>query len=282
MSTFFLTLDLEEWYHLDYLKCFSVDESVSLVPHIHSFLDRLDELGIKMTVFVLTSVARQHPTLIREIVVRGHEVSSHGYDHELLYEKTNDQFRLEIVQAKNELEDLIGQEVRGYRAACYSIDDEKLGIVRECGFDYDSSFIKFADHPLYRVPELKGFTVVDDLVYECDGFYEFEIPTLDVYDKHIPLSGGGYYRLFPWHIFIALFHKYVKSHENYLFYVHPFELTAQKVPLPVGISLANRFRFSVGRKNNVAKLERLLRYTMEQGFKFRTMSDYIGKQEHSQ
>lgn len=279
MNTFFLTLDLEEWYHLDYLKSFDVDTSVSLVPHVYSFLDTLDELGIRMTVFALVDVARENPTLIRDLVARGHEVATHGYDHELLYEKTNDQFSAELVQAKRELEDLLGQEIRGHRAACYSIDDEKLRIVRECGFAYDSSFIRFAEHPLYRTPELKGFGVVDDLVHECNGFYEFEIPTVDICGKHIPLSGGGYYRLFPWSMFLALFRRYSKSHSNFLFYVHPFELTAQGVRLPVGISMANRFRFSVGRNNNVAKLEKLLRYTMEQGYKFCTMSDYIEKQE---
>lgn len=282
MSTFFLTLDLEEWYHLDYLKSFSLDTSISLVPYIDSVLDNLDQLGIRMTVFALADVAKKNRNLICELACRGHEVATHGLNHDLLQIKTNEQFRAELSQAKSELEDLLGQEVRGYRAACYSIDDEKLGIVQECGFAYDSSFIRFSDHPLYGVPKLKGFTAVDDLVYKRDGFYEFEIPTLELFSKHIPISGGGYYRLFPWPVFQMLFRRYSREYANFLFYIHPFELTARQVPLPAGVSMVNRFRFSVGRKNNAAKLDRLLRYAIEQGYEFSTMSDYIIKREQLQ
>ena len=94
MSTFFLTLDLEEWYHLDYLKSFSPDTSISLVPYIDSFLDNLDRLGIRMTVFALADVASKNRNLICELAGRGHEVATHGLNHDLLQTKTNGQFRL--------------------------------------------------------------------------------------------------------------------------------------------------------------------------------------------
>ena len=47
MNRAFLTVDLEEWYHLDYLKSFRCRESgVRVLPQIFEFLDMLDEEGV--------------------------------------------------------------------------------------------------------------------------------------------------------------------------------------------------------------------------------------------
>jgi peptidoglycan/xylan/chitin deacetylase (PgdA/CDA1 family) len=44
-------------------------------------LDRLDALGWSATFFCLGSAAARHPGLVREIVERGHQVGTHGYEH---------------------------------------------------------------------------------------------------------------------------------------------------------------------------------------------------------
>ncbi|MGH8979695.1 MAG: polysaccharide deacetylase family protein [Acidimicrobiales bacterium] len=44
-------------------------------------LDRLDELGLRATFFVLGSEAAREPELVGEIVRRGHTVGTHGYAH---------------------------------------------------------------------------------------------------------------------------------------------------------------------------------------------------------
>ena len=49
MKHAWLTVDLEEWYHLDYLKGYPCRESgVRVVPLIFDFLDMLDEEGVKV------------------------------------------------------------------------------------------------------------------------------------------------------------------------------------------------------------------------------------------
>jgi peptidoglycan/xylan/chitin deacetylase (PgdA/CDA1 family) len=46
-----------------------------------ALLDRLDELGWPATFFCLGSAVDRHPELVREIVRRGHQVGTHGYEH---------------------------------------------------------------------------------------------------------------------------------------------------------------------------------------------------------
>jgi peptidoglycan/xylan/chitin deacetylase (PgdA/CDA1 family) len=45
------------------------------------YLDRLDELGVPATFFLVGQFADRHPSLVREYVRRGHQVGNHGYDH---------------------------------------------------------------------------------------------------------------------------------------------------------------------------------------------------------
>lgn len=45
------------------------------------YLDKLDELGVPATFFVIGEYAQRHPKLVNEYLRRGHQVASHGYDH---------------------------------------------------------------------------------------------------------------------------------------------------------------------------------------------------------
>lgn len=44
-------------------------------------LDRLDDLGLRATFFLLGSLAEREPDLVGEIVRRGHQIGVHGYQH---------------------------------------------------------------------------------------------------------------------------------------------------------------------------------------------------------
>ncbi|HEU0035750.1 MAG TPA: polysaccharide deacetylase family protein [Kofleriaceae bacterium] len=45
------------------------------------YLDKLDELGVPATFFLIGTNADARPDLVREYLRRGHQVASHGYDH---------------------------------------------------------------------------------------------------------------------------------------------------------------------------------------------------------
>ena len=273
----YLTIDIEEWYHLDYLKKYELDKnSVETVRHMTDFLNLLNKIDVKATFFVLAEVAHKYEDIIKDIYSRGHEIGCHGLDHDLLYNKTNNQFREEILKARNILNELVGEDVvKGYRASCFSMTREKLDILKEVGFEYDSSYIKFLEHPLYGDLKMDGFTEVDDLIYELDNFYEFEIPTYKVAKYDVPISGGGYMRLIPSPILNKMIKSHFTKYNNYLIYLHPFELTNVKLPFPNNITYKDKFRASVGRKNNLRKLEKILLNLKQKNCEFITISDKI-------
>jgi len=87
-------------------------------------------------------VTERHPKLIGEIAKQGHEIASHGFDHELVYNMTPEEFISNLKKTNDLLESITGQKVYGYRAPSFSlaIDDiEKFEILAKLGFTYDSS-----------------------------------------------------------------------------------------------------------------------------------------------
>lgn len=280
MKNVFLTVDLEEWYDLDYLKKYTLDiDSWQAIPKIFDFLDILDSEGIKATFFILASVLDKNADIVRDISSRGHEIACHGLNHELLYNKSNDLFYKEILEAKIKIEGIIGREIYGYRASCFSMDRDKLDLVKKAGYSYDSSKISFKQHPLYRDLDMKGFKKIEDLVYRKGDFFEFEIPTLAIGKYNIPISGGGYLRLMPLWMIFMLVKKYEQKNENFLLYLHPFELTSEVIPIPKNVSFTDRFRLKIGRNNNVKNLKSLLLLIKNRGGQFMTLRDYKNDQK---
>lgn len=272
MNRAWLTVDLEEWYHLDYLKDYPCRQTgVRVVPQIIDFLDLLDEEGVKVTFFCVGEIARENAGLLRELIRRGHAVGCHGLDHELLTGKDLETFVAETREAKRLIEQAAGAPVTGYRASCFTMERDKLDAIRALGFTYDSSKIRFAQHPLYRNLDLAGFDNPEDLVYTDGDFCEYEIPTLELFGYSIPISGGGYLRLFPFWLLRLLLGLYARRHDNFTIYVHPFELTRAKLPLPEGLGRATRFRCLVGRRGNLAKLRKVIRWLKKRGARFTTL-----------
>jgi len=286
MKKAIMSIDVEEWYHLEYLDSCEKDRSqVKMVPAILNFLDLLDEFRIRAVFFVLADIAEEYFDILSEIRERGHEIGCHGLNHSLLHDMSTEQFRNDAAEAKNKLENLLGSgTVKGYRAPCFSMDRGKLDVLSEIGFEYDSSYIRFSKHPLYGEIDMDGFVKEQSLVYSRDGFYEFEIPTLNIAGTNIPISGGGYMRLFPFFLIKMLFRRYLKRNENILFYIHPFEMTNTKIPFSSGTGFIKRFRASTGRRNNMRKLRKLIMWMKDTGVEFATPSDFIvntGVKEHA-
>src|SRR3546814_7996542 len=67
-------------------------------------------------------VAHRYPALIRRIVDAGHEIASHGWDHQRVFTMDAATFRADLARARQALEDAGGAAVTGYRAPSFSID----------------------------------------------------------------------------------------------------------------------------------------------------------------
>ena len=129
-----LTIDVEDYFQV---SAFAPHIPRSEWPtrecrverNVDRILAMLDQHGTKATFFTLGWIAERYPELVRRIVAEGHELASHGYGHERASEQTATAFFADINLAKLILEDLAGQEVKGYRAPSFSIGlQQSLGL----------------------------------------------------------------------------------------------------------------------------------------------------------
>jgi polysaccharide deacetylase family protein (PEP-CTERM system associated) len=189
-----MSVDVEDWFQVENLKPVVARESwEGRERRVERNTDRILELLAQRrqrgTFFILGWVADRHPELIRRIGAAGHEIASHGYGHDLVYELTQDQFREDVGRSKRILEDLSGQAVRGYRAPCFSITDWAVDILQELGFEYDSSVFPTVAHDRYG--RLTGVGAGQPVVALRPGFYEVCISCLPLGGHGFPWGGGG-------------------------------------------------------------------------------------------
>ena len=74
-----------------------------------------------------------------------------------------EEFRLDLHRSRAIMKEINGKRGLGYRAPCFSLDRERLDIVRDTGFAYDASRIEFGSHPLYGSIDMFMKTFPNDL-----------------------------------------------------------------------------------------------------------------------
>ena len=231
---------------------------------------------IKATFFVLGWIAERYPNLVREIHKRGHEIACHGYAHQVIFNQTKEEFREDVKRAKGILEELIGEEVIGYRAPTYSITRDTLWaleILHELGFRYDSSIFPIR-HDVYGIPDAPRFHFIWDLngdrpkILQKPGFKiqdsksgklaEYPISTARILGQKTPIGGGGFFRLFPyWFTKWALKNINNKEEQPFVFYLHPWEIDPEQ-PRFDHASRLSRFRHYNNLHKTAERFERLL------------------------
>ncbi len=222
--------------------------------NVNRILAMLDQHGTKATFFTLGWIAERYPELIRRVVAEGHELASHGYGHERASEQTAAAFFADINLAKLILEDLAGQEVKGYRAPSFSIGQHNLwafDCLERAGYLYSSSIYPIR-HDHYGMPDAPRHA------HAVGGLLEVPATTLRFLNRNWPASGGGYFRLMPYGLSRWMLRRV--NHVDQLaavFYFHPWEIDADQPRIP-GISAKTRFRHYVNIHRMEARLNRLL------------------------
>ena len=214
-------------------------------------------------------MAERFPELVRRIADSGHEIASHGYSHQLIYNQSPEVFRQETLRSKQLLEDITGKPVLGYRAASYSITQSSLwalDILAECGFTWDSSIFPIR-HDNYGIPQSPRIPYT---IGTPGGsvLREFPLTTARILGLSVPAAGGGYFRQFPYPLFRYLF-KQASENESrpQMFYLHPWEIDPEQ-PRYNEASWFSRFRHYTNLDKCYGRLERLL-----QDFRFGTVTD---------
>ena len=269
-----LSMDVEDWYHLDYFSGLSPERSSSLLDGLDVYLSLLERHSIRTTFFVLSELAEHLGGKLRAMAAAGHEIASHGVAHKRPLNMAVEEFADDVRKSKAQLENVVQQRVDGFRAPCFSMDRTRLEEVRKADYTYDSSRIDFTGHPLYGSLDVDDFRAETPGHFVQQGFHEFEVSTLPVLGKRLPVSGGGYLRIAPWAIMQPLIQTFVKSSPLYVLYIHPFELSPRPLPSAAAkLSFPQRLRFGLGRAGVARKLEKLVRLLKDDGFSFVTFRD---------
>lgn len=219
------TVDFEDWY--SGIPIPSAEKAVAerrLDRSGNRLLDVLDEFGVSATFFLLGPLVEEHPNLVRRIAERGHEIGCHGWSHDLLYEMSPERFRAETSRNLAVISDTIGVRATAYRAAYFSITKQSLwalDILAELGIRYDSSI--FPVHN-WRYG-IAGFGQEPRWIDTPSGpIGEFPLSVNRFLGQNVPVSGGAYFRLYPYWFTRHNLRIRARDARPTVFYIHPWEL----------------------------------------------------------
>jgi len=255
-----MSIDVEDWFQVENLKSMIAQDSwddrqLRVEQNTDRMLTLMAAHNVRCTCFILGWVAEKCPALIRRIADAGHEIASHGYGHDLLYTLTHEEFREDIHKGKQLVEDITGQQVRGYRAPSFSITDWAIDILKEEGFTYDSSAFPTVAHDRYG--KLEGMNAGEPITEIRDGFFEVCVSTLELGKKGVPWGGGGYFRLIPYPLFRRGVSRILRSLGVYVFYIHPWEIDPGQ-PRVKGLKRSHAFRHYNNLKRCESRFDALL------------------------
>jgi polysaccharide deacetylase family protein (PEP-CTERM system associated) len=256
-----LTIDVEDYFQVSALAPYIPRSDwerreCRVERNVERILTLLERHGTHATFFTLGWVAERYPRIVRSIVDHGHELASHGYGHERASDLSPAAFAEDVTRAKSILEDLAGNEVVGYRAPSFSIGPANawaFDALASAGYRYSSSVYPIR-HDHYGAPDAPRFVHA-----VRDGLIEVPPTTLRLFNRNLPSSGGGYFRLLPYAMSRWMLRRvHAVDGEPAVFYFHPWEVDPQQPRVP-GIDAKTRFRHYLNLGRMERRLDRLLR-----------------------
>lgn len=254
-----LSFDVEEFFHAHNLARIAPADSWEAFPsrvqyQVDLVLRTLEETSKKATFFFLGWVAERHSDIVKKVMSQGHEIATHGYRHQLVYRQSQSQFKDDLKKSVTILEDITGQKILGYRAPSFSITRNclwALDIIRETGLRYDSSLF-----PVYlgnRGGVTNRFTPHEI----TGGLCELPVASLPLMGVRLPLSGGFYFRFFPYPFTRWGIERINRRGEPAVLYFHPWEFDSLQ-PKFNGIPVLLKYRHYLNLGKNLGKLKSLL------------------------
>lgn len=266
------SIDVEEWYHLDYFKNSDTDKSKSVMDGLHTFIKIVNAHDIKASFFIVGELIQYLKKTIKKLDAEGHDIGLHSYFHKRpILQKVNE-FITDTSDTLSEMKLILPNNSFGYRSPCFAIDRQRLDEVIKLGLQYDASKICQKEHPLYVNLDLKGFARETQDIYIKDSFKVFEITTIKFLGVNIPIAGGGYLRMIPWPLYIWLLKKHLKKSTFINFFIHPFELSNANFALPENTSYLTKFRYNYNRNKVEKRLNKIIMLLKKDGYNFKTFS----------
>jgi len=257
-----ISVDIEDWFQVGAFETV-IDRKdwnnleLRVERNMNAILSLFDEMGIKATFFTLGWIAERVPQLMQDIVAQGHELASHGYAHDRVFNFTSDEFSADLDKSRKILEDTSGTKIIGYRAPSFSIDMRTPWaheVLAEKGYEYSSSVapIKhdhygWADAPRFAFEPVEG-----------SDFLELPVTTAQLGSKRLAAGGGGFFRLLPYafsHWAISQVNE--DAREPAIIYFHPWEIDPDQ-PRVENAPLKSKLRHYTRLSAMEKKLRRLI------------------------
>ena len=268
------SIDVEEWYHLEYFKNSKTDKNKSVMDGLHTFIKIVNKHNIKASFFIVGELIQTLKKTIKNLDIEGHDIGLHSYFHKRPVVQNINEFIKDTKDTISEMKSILPNNSFGYRSPCFAIDRERLDEVIKLGIQYDASKITQKEHPLYVNLDLDGFEKQERDIYKKDFFKVFEVSTIKFLGVNIPIAGGGYLRIIPWPIYIWLLKKYLKESTFINFFIHPFELSSMNFDLPENTPYLTKFRYNYKRNKVEKRLNRIIELLKENDYNFKTFSQY--------
>jgi len=241
-----MTVDVEDWFQVSVLrqaidyKDWHAQES-RIVPNVNRILALFEEHNIKATFFVLGWIAEKYPDLVVSIRKHGHEIGSHGYAHQIIYEHPRKEFVEDLDKSIAILEGISGEKIIYYRAPSFSITRKTMWALEDLadrGIQYDSSIFPIK-HDIGGMPHMPRdpFYLI---LQNGQRLNEFPLSTLKLWGENLPVSGGGYLRLLPYWFIKTGIARNNKDGIPVILYFHPWELDPKQPR--VELKWPSRFR----------------------------------------
>lgn len=276
-----ISFDVEEFFQVANLRGhFARSDWEQVTSRLDVGMDRvlsaLDRTGSHATMFFLGWIAERRPDLVRRCLDAGHEIASHGYEHEFLQDLGPEGLDADLARTEELLVAAGAPAPIGFRASTFTLTRDTywaLDVLVRRGYRYDSS-IHPVRHPVYGIPDFEpGISEV-----EAPGggsLVEFPVSTFPCAGRNIPVGGGGYFRLLPGFIHRAAVRKLCAIGRPVALYMHPWEFDPEQPRYPA--PAFKKFRHYVGLGRSVARLERLL-----ESFPFGSMREVLEERGYAQ
>lgn len=222
-----LSVDIEDWFQVGAFEhVIAREQWDSLEDRVEANTDRVLALfaqaHVHATFFTLGWVAERHGALLRRVVEAGHEVASHGWDHQRVFTMGPEQFRADLARARGVIEDATGVRVLGYRAPSFSIDRRTPWahpVLAEEGYAYSSSVAPLHhDHYGWPGAPRGPWHPVED-----SDFVELPVTLARFLGRDVT-TGGGFFRLLPASVTDRAIDAANDAERSAVFYFHPWEI----------------------------------------------------------
>jgi polysaccharide deacetylase family protein (PEP-CTERM system associated) len=270
-----LTIALEDYYHATPFRPWIREDTWyrfedRLAESTRRALDLLERCGARATFFVDSRTARSAPALVREVAGRGHEIASRGDHRGPPRELGPERFRQEAIRCREQLEEVVGRPVLGFRLGSDWLTPHDLwvlDVLAECGYLYDSSI-----GPALGINAANVLQSYHRHRAQLSHrlFQEVPISSLAVFGLEVPVAPGSL-RHFPtaW-MRSAVEHWHRHHSEPYVMYFRMWELDPEQPRISAGPLAARIWHY-----RNLDQMPALLESFLTT-YRFTTVATHLG------